>query len=225
MNRIEFMAQLERLLFDIPESDRNDAIAYYNGYFDEAGPENEDKIIQELGSPGKVAAVIKADMIASGNKGEYTERGYQNEQSGNQSEVPVQRYEETRTRRGAGRWAILIILIIFASPILLGIGGGLLGGAVGILGALGGIAIAIVTGGVGFLIGGVAAIVTGIIECFTNPAVGLVMMGSGMLLTALALLFLSLAIILLGRFLPGVFRACVNFISRIFHRGKRGEEE
>ena len=36
MNRVEFMKQLERLLWDIPENDRLDAIAYYNDYFDEA---------------------------------------------------------------------------------------------------------------------------------------------------------------------------------------------
>ena len=38
MSRKEFMQQLNRLLADIPESDRQDAIAYYNDYFDEAGP-------------------------------------------------------------------------------------------------------------------------------------------------------------------------------------------
>ncbi|MFQ9984977.1 MAG: DUF1700 domain-containing protein [Lachnospiraceae bacterium] len=60
MNRKEFMEQLERLLQDIPESDRQDAIAYYNDYFDEVGPENEASLIQQLGSPGKVAGIIKA---------------------------------------------------------------------------------------------------------------------------------------------------------------------
>ena len=40
MNRLEFMHQLENLLWDIPENDRLDAIAYYNDYFVEAGSEN-----------------------------------------------------------------------------------------------------------------------------------------------------------------------------------------
>ena len=34
MNRVEFMKQLERLLGDIPENDRLDAIAYYNDLVD-----------------------------------------------------------------------------------------------------------------------------------------------------------------------------------------------
>lgn len=77
MNRAEFMRQLERLLMDLPESDRQDAIAYYDGYFDEAGPENEASVVQELGNPGKVAGIIKADLRENGNeRGEYTESGY-----------------------------------------------------------------------------------------------------------------------------------------------------
>ena len=62
MNRDEFMQQLARLLSDLPENERMEAIRYYNDYFDEAGPENEANVIRELGSPGKVAAIIKADL-------------------------------------------------------------------------------------------------------------------------------------------------------------------
>ncbi len=63
MTRGEFLRELEYLLKDIPESDRADAIAYYNNYFDEAGIENEQKVIQELGSPEKVAKTmgVKSD--------------------------------------------------------------------------------------------------------------------------------------------------------------------
>lgn len=61
MNRQEFMNQLERLLSDVPEAERQDALAYYEDYFDEAGPEQEAQVIQDLGSPGRVAATIKAD--------------------------------------------------------------------------------------------------------------------------------------------------------------------
>lgn len=41
MDRAQFMKQLERLLSDISEAERQEALAYYNSYFDEAGPENE----------------------------------------------------------------------------------------------------------------------------------------------------------------------------------------
>ena len=73
MNREEFMRQLERLLWEIPVNDREDAIAYYQDYFDEAGAENEEKVIKELGSPERVAAVIKADRNRYGTDLPYVE--------------------------------------------------------------------------------------------------------------------------------------------------------
>ena len=52
MNREQFIAQLARLLQDLPPAERQEAIRYYQEYFDDAGEENEDAVIQELGSPG-----------------------------------------------------------------------------------------------------------------------------------------------------------------------------
>ena len=37
MNRREFLEQLERLLSDISAEEREEALAYYRNYFDDAG--------------------------------------------------------------------------------------------------------------------------------------------------------------------------------------------
>ena len=68
MNRIEFMEELSGLLQDIPEEDRIDALKYYNDYFDDAGSENEQNVIEELESPesGNVSASLKAQNASSG---------------------------------------------------------------------------------------------------------------------------------------------------------------
>ena len=63
MNREEFLRQLEQLLRDIPESERREAIEYYQNYFEDAGPEREAEIIEELGSPYEVAESIKKDLF------------------------------------------------------------------------------------------------------------------------------------------------------------------
>ena len=77
MNRIEFMTELAALLQDVPVEERRDAMKYYNDYFDDAGEENEQRVIEELESPVKVEATNKADMEgASRDYGEYTENGY-----------------------------------------------------------------------------------------------------------------------------------------------------
>jgi Predicted membrane protein len=61
MDKNKFMAELEVQLSRIDAQERADAIAFYNEYFEEAGAENEQAVIEELGSPAKVAAQIKAD--------------------------------------------------------------------------------------------------------------------------------------------------------------------
>ena len=56
MNRAQFMEQLKKLLSDISEEERQEALDYYESYFDDAGENQEAEVIRELGSPGKVAA-------------------------------------------------------------------------------------------------------------------------------------------------------------------------
>ena len=48
MRKDVFIKELEYLLQDIPDEDKADAIAYYQDYLEEAGPENEEKVIQDL---------------------------------------------------------------------------------------------------------------------------------------------------------------------------------
>lgn len=61
MNRQEFMYRLAAELSKMPRDEMRAAMEYYDEYFDEAGPEREQEAIQELGSPEKIAAQIKAD--------------------------------------------------------------------------------------------------------------------------------------------------------------------
>lgn len=81
MTKLEFMKKLESLLSDIPLEEREEALQYYNGYFEDAGEEHEQEIIEELVSPEKVAAIIKAALNSNGvdneDDGYYTEKGYQ----------------------------------------------------------------------------------------------------------------------------------------------------
>lgn len=66
MNRADFMSQLESLLQNIAPTEREEAIQYYNDYFDDAGEENEREVIEALGNPARVAENIKRDLLDSG---------------------------------------------------------------------------------------------------------------------------------------------------------------
>lgn len=60
MNRIEYMAALERSLMSLPEQERRDALEFYLNYFEDAaeGGKTEEQVISELGTPTHAAAKI-----------------------------------------------------------------------------------------------------------------------------------------------------------------------
>ena len=95
MNKKLFLDELHRLLSDLPPEERNQAIKYYEDYFEDAGPENEQAILKELGSPQELANQIKAttqDDIEYGQgssfhrSAAYPEFYAQKEQSDSQNE-------------------------------------------------------------------------------------------------------------------------------------------
>ena len=142
MDRARFMQELEKLLADISETERQDALDFYNSYFDDAGAENEASVLRELGSPEKVAAIIKADLKGSAGGyeyGEYTEHGYEDARTKERGQMPEKYGEESGTGKRffrKGNQAVLIlavILLVFISPFVKGAVGGILTFAVGIL--------------------------------------------------------------------------------------------
>lgn len=76
MSRAEFMRRLAELLADVSPAEREEAIQYYNDYFDDAGTENEQSVIASLGTPEELAKTIKAGLFDGGNTGEFTEKGF-----------------------------------------------------------------------------------------------------------------------------------------------------
>ena len=220
MNREEFLSQLERLLYDIPAQEREEALEYYNGYFDDAGKEKEAEVIQELGSPGKVAAIIKADL--SGNEAdyeEYTEQGYQDVRfdkkdmlkETNHYHQEESRYgQHTQKKRSGLTWGLVIVLVILTSPIWAG-------GGLGILGILFGLIV-----GVLGIIAAITAIVLAIIRLISSPGIFLIVAGGGMVAVAIAILILLVFLWIVGKGFPIVFRGCVDFLQRIFYKGRKG---
>ena len=57
-----FMRELEYLLQDVEDEEKEEALQYYRDYFDEAGPENEEQVIREFGSPERIAAIIRSEI-------------------------------------------------------------------------------------------------------------------------------------------------------------------
>ena len=211
MNKEEFLKQLEQLLSDIPENERREAMEYYQNYFEDAGPENELKIIQELGSPQKVATSIKKDLFGENYK------AYEYASQAKQQETFEKQQKENRTLRNI----LIAVVVVLTCPIWIGILGGLFGVIVGVLAAIFGVAVAfIAVVGSCLLVGCILAGVGIVKLCTGFPAVGLIVIAIGMVILALGILGLIAIVWTVGRVLPWTVRAIVRLCKRPFQ--KRG---
>ena len=61
MGKNEYLRTLARELRKLPKEEFDTAMDYYTEYFEDAGPEKEQEIIQELGTPREVAYQIITD--------------------------------------------------------------------------------------------------------------------------------------------------------------------
>ena len=77
MNKREYLDCLERLLADLPQEERLEAIEYYSDYLEEAGPDGEQEAMRKLGSPEVVAAAVREGLGSNGNEGSWTETAKQ----------------------------------------------------------------------------------------------------------------------------------------------------
>lgn len=93
MNREEYLRQLQKYLKRLPKEDYANAMDYFTEYFEEAGPEGEQQVIAELGSPKEAASELLSNLL----------------------------HEQTAPRaankRSAGSILLIALLAIFAAPI------------------------------------------------------------------------------------------------------------
>lgn len=66
MNKNEFLKELKRKLKSLPKSERDDAIRYYEEYFDDAQIEDDTDVLYELSKPSEIASQILAEHAVKG---------------------------------------------------------------------------------------------------------------------------------------------------------------
>ena len=246
MKRDDFINELESLLMDIPEGDRIDAIEYYYDYFDEAGMENEQKVIRELGSPERVAQTIKENLGVSGygesrdygKRGDYSEPGdygasndygapeerekaYQNHNdTDNYGDV----YEQSSsTAQGTSSekktsWILIAIIAVLTFPLWIGVVAGLFGGLIGLIAGTFGIVIGLLASGFGLAVGGLVCFGAGVVQLPVTQFEGLAVMGVGAILTSIGLLMILLLVWLAGKWIPALVKLIINACGKLFHR-------
>lgn len=214
MNRWEFMKALERLLLDIPIEEREEALKYYNDYFDDAGEENAESVISKLGSPQEVAAQIRKDYESSNvnpDMDNMEERGYLNTPIDNREKYSSDKQDKNKMSTGV--IILIVILCILASPLLVGVAGALFGIIVAFLGIYISVVIVAAAGAFAGLVSGVVLVVGGIIKGVYSPMGAIATIGIGLISLAIGVLCLICTVLLTGVLIPLIVKATRSIVG------------
>ena len=235
MNRKEYMERLEQLLLVLPEEEREEALQYYNDYFDDAGVENEDRVIRELGRPEEVAAKIRAGF--AGEYGEYSEQGFEDERVHSSQEIvtgaekvegiweDILKEEQESTKRRAhnnntNAWKVIaiILIVLFAAPVILPVGIAVIAVVFALVVAVVAVLFGIGVSGFAILFAGIAVIAAGIAKIVLAPATGILAAGIGCILLAVGILVSWIIISILVKVVPGAIRGVVKVLGAPFRK-------
>ena len=198
MSKNEFIDRLAQLLADIPPEERDEALTYYREYIEDAGLENEEAIMQELGSPEEIAAAIKVDS-------DY--------RSSRQPLAPIAdtpQYASQAHAKGTDSTVIIlaVILAVVLSPLWFPI-------IIAVFATLAGILIGALFGGIGCVLIGISLFIAAIVCLFrTTLLIAFSLLGAGLLVAAIGILFIVLGVWLCATVIPW----CATGIGKVFHK-------
>lgn len=189
VDREHFLWELQaRLQGRIPDRQLDAVMEYYNAYFDDAGPEREQEVIDGLGSPAQVARQILGERALKDL--------------------------DQKESRGLLRTLGMVVLAIFAAPIALPVA--LLVAVLAVL-LVALIALGVVmmgVCGVAAVAGGVTAAVLGFSVVLTNWATSVYFLGGGLVLAGLGFLLVAATLALGGVCIRGFTRLAGRILRR-----------
>ncbi|WP_165037908.1 DUF1700 domain-containing protein [Enterococcus sp. ZJ1622] len=189
----EYLNEVMDNLHEIPEDDRFDLIQYYEEYFLDSG-KSLDQIVEEYGTPKQFALKLKIS--------------YFSEESGEAADYPAGGPKRQM------RLIWMILLGLFASPVLIPLALGFILVIGGILGALAAIIIGIYVICITVLGIGLVMILAGISVLGQSVTSGLFFAGTGLFATGAAVFFAPL--LLKGT--KWMFYVMMNFVKWVGRR-------
>lgn len=230
MTREEFLQALRDKLAALPIEERDDAVKYYSEYLDEAGAENEQQAIDELGDIQRVANVIIANspayqsgqcdapkkkepkLVLDDKPPEWTKK--QPEADSTQPSQPkynAYQYSGEQPDKSARvtKLVVLIILCVIFVPVIFSV-------LVSIISVVFGIIFGVLGACVALIVSAIVCIASSVTLLGMDMASGLATFGMG-LVCAAAGLIIGRAMVMLGlRFVPKI----VYFVKFVFYKIK-----
>jgi len=191
MTKTAFLAELQRRLNVLPESEARAATAYYDEYLSEAGPENEAAAIAELGSPAQVAAGILGDQVYADTTG-----------------------EQKSIKKGLGALWLVVAGLLLVSPL----GWVLVPLVISLLLAAFALVFSFFILAVSLLVGGIIYLGIGSFTLFFSFSTGLVTIGSGLMSAAVGTALMIAMIWLTKHIVNGIARGGSHLLRKFKSR-------
>ncbi|MFS0784669.1 DUF1700 domain-containing protein [Bacillus sp. 1P06AnD] len=198
MNKQRYLDTLRKKLRKLPQDDIDEAIEYYSEYFDEAGPENEQDVINSLGTPSAVASKILADYAVKN----------------------MDSHPDSAKKGISAIW--FIVLAILASPIALPIAIAAIAllFAVAVCGAA--FIVSFFSVVAGLILGGIASIAAGIAVLFSHVPTALLFIGGGMAIAGIGLLLFHPLLFITKSISRSIARWMKRQFDKLSHTKKGG---
>lgn len=209
MNAYEYLSALRSALSALPPEEIDSAMRYYEDYFLDAGDENAERVIAELGDPQKVAQDILKEY------GGMARAPRQAEGAAGADGTAAEFVKQQKARvKGINPW-VLAVLVLLAVPVgipllaaAFGVGVSLLAAFVCVIIAA---AIVVVVVPCALGVAGIALCIFAFFVLF-HPASALLTFGVGLMLLAVGILLAALMIKLCILFIPPIIRGIVALL-------------
>ena len=199
MNKREFLLALHEELGDLTNDEKSAAIKYYSDYIDDAGEENFDKILAELGGPSAVAATILEDSGVSPKSNPVSQiKGFFD----SLNDMP--------------KW-LLILIIVLLSPLWLTLFASAFSVVVGVFSVL----LALFMSAFAITLSSLALLGSGLYTLIVSPTAGLFLIGIGVAVLGLSLILIMTCVFFLRTIIPFCIKYIKQLYNMIFKKGAK----
>lgn len=226
MNRREFIEQLRGLLTSLPYGEQEDALQFYEEYFDDAGPENEQRVIEELESPEAVAQKIiqnspsvpaaqgwvNADGAQAGGEGAPSDTAADSAQYDSSMFERYYQNQQRMQQQSSSNWALWLVLIL-TCPLWLPLGIGLIITLFSLVVTALALIFSFAVTAAALAAAVILTLILGVPMLFYDPLNGFYMISLAMIAAGASLILIPPVIWLCKKGIPAIFRGIGKLFS------------
>ena len=224
MTRKEYMEQLRKYLKRLPKEDYENAIEYFSEYFDEAGPENEQQVMEEAAR--ELLLNLLQESVGDGKDStgeketELPAEGSGNRRSAAGQNAAASTSDSTKKKRSPGKIILLAILVLCASPVSLALMFSVLAVLFAVVVVIAAVIFSLGVTSIATIAGGIMVAGFGATLILKSVAAACMMVGGGFLMAGAGILVGVLTIYICKWCATGIGRLVNRFVRKKVQRNE-----